>query len=296
MVIYQNSTKFKPLQFFETFLKKQNLEEYERVFYNYPINASQTCNLEDGYIEYLLDSYVNEPVKLQRIYFRTRLESLLKNNLALTISLIEEREVELNYQNIKDDIFIERQIIKVLRIKNLITKEQNNYKSIIEVVNMLEEFIIKKRILPQSTLKSPKLKFSKSYFNLQEKVSPKHLKRLYSISVQHEIIDRFSISEEDFLNIFTSAILPSENYKFTFYSDNRSAVVYLKAIKPLFKNLTASRIEESKTFYTKQGKNKDSKLLNANDFYKVNNFLKNSTSSKYNSLEEDVKSCFPDGL
>ncbi len=57
MKLFQQSTKIRPLFFFECFIKIDKLMEYEDSFYNNPINPSQQSFKERGYKEYMKDTY-----------------------------------------------------------------------------------------------------------------------------------------------------------------------------------------------------------------------------------------------
>ena len=106
MQLFKESTKFKPLLFFETFLNKETLMKYEDNFYNHT-NNSQVNYREQGFIEYYKDSYkLNEPVTLVRVYFKDYFEMFLTTQVTKTLSLIEIRTDDLDYDITKINFFI----------------------------------------------------------------------------------------------------------------------------------------------------------------------------------------------
>ncbi|MGK4566319.1 hypothetical protein [Flavobacterium sp. 3HN19-14] len=292
-MLYQNSTSVKPLLFFETFVKKVTIEKYENMFFNSPINPSQTFNIEEGYIEYFKDLYSGEEeIKLTRIYFVDNLKSLLDVNLNLTLRLIEEREYELAHLNSKSDVFIESLLTKLNKLKENLPLISKYNSTVVESVNFLESNLLSKLGVKRHDKKPIIFKSSKTYFDLKEEVFPKHLRKLYAMTVNLEIIDYDLVTEEDFINIFCASLLPLNDIKFTFSTDNRTAITYLNTIRPFFKDLTVSRIASSKTFYTKQ----NSKVLNENDINKVNSYLRSSGTEKYDLLTKSIKAIFPKGI
>ncbi|MCW4470347.1 hypothetical protein OGH69_15340 [Flavobacterium sp. MFBS3-15] len=283
MKLYQDSTKYKPLQFFETFLTKECLHKYESSFYDYSINPSQVSSKIGGYIEYSVSEYIEGDNPLRKVYFKDQLNTLLTNNVILTCKLLEERESEIQYQNSKADLFINKQLNVLVKIKKEVNSIPNHKIIILKHLKTIGLCLNKLLVNTNFPIKRPAKQLStSSYFGT--KVSGKVLGSLYYASVTLNIIDSDIVTKDEFLDVFISPNPKEENRKIIFNRDNRSIMFYLNAIEPLFSNLSASRISASQAFY-----NKSMKLLNQNDINKANHYLRHNNIGKYSEITEAVK-------
>ena len=281
---YKTSTKSRPLFFFESFINNDNLKGYEDKFYNEPINPSQESFRDLGYIIYINDLYINdEPFKPVRVYFKSNLESLLKTQLNLTNKLLIERRDELEYQNTKSDIFLSQQLIRVHNLKVGSESIDVCKELILEVLDELESNIkvIGGNII-KSTLRLAKVKTNNPYF--EPVVGRATLVKLYDIAYENGILDDEEISQEDFLNVFMSNNPEDLERKIRFKCKTREAVFFLNSIEILFKKFSSTKIERSKSFYTKRGY-----MLNHNIIDKESSYLRNNDNSKYLTLKRELE-------
>lgn len=280
MTLYQESTKYKPLLFFQTFLTKESLDKYESSFYDCPINPSQVSSMIGGYIEYSLSEYKEGDNPLQKVYFKDQLRKLLNNNVILTCKLLEEREGEILYHNDKPDIFINRQLSLLEKIK----KQANNYSTysllVLKHINTIEVYLnqllnSKHTPIRMHVGQSPNYD---SYFKTNVKTHV--VAKLYESAIVLNIIDADIVTKEQFMNVFTLPILPNSEVYITFSSNNRRAIFFLDTVKPLFNNLSPSKIDASRSFFVKPKRNGKRKYLNANEIYKVRSYLKKNQGYK----------------
>lgn len=283
MGLYQESTKTRPLLFFESFLKNDKLIKYESMFYEYPINLSQENFREQGYIKYLNDSYIDEPVSTIE-YFNETLNKLLKAQVFTSKMLLEERKDEIEYFNIKPNIFAQKQleIIKKLKVKTgSITVCRG---IILESLNILEEEIIKfNSIISQEPSRFTNIKTNNPFF--EPVVNRKILQKLYDVALDNRIIDEEVVTENAFLNILTSNDPEVLENKFIFSCNNQVATFFLNTINVFFLNLTHSKISKSKSFINKNGK-----IFNESDLNTAKTRYSEKTTNKvFLNIQKDIE-------
>ncbi|WP_341221592.1 hypothetical protein [Polaribacter atrinae] len=259
--MFHKSTKLKPLLFFESFLKEKIQKSYESFFYENIVNPSFKINKERGYIEYLKDSYENEEVKPVIVFFEDELKNLLNIQLLISINFLTERSNEIEYLDNTSDLFLNKQLIKINNLKVDVTSFKKFDTLFIVTLNNLEKEI--KKLLKQPLKRAINIsirKTNKSYFDIKDSVKNSLIKTLYDTSLILEVFDESLVSENEFVNVFTTST-PSSIQKIQFSVDNQIALHYLNCIKPIFNDLSHSRMAKSKLFYNKKGK-----LLNQQDF------------------------------
>lgn len=284
MTLYKNSTKIRPLLFFETFINNKSLMMFEDMFYNSPINPSQESFKQEGYIKYYKDSYVDEPFAPVIEYFKDKLEKLLKTEIYITNVLLTERSDELEYQNTETDIFIQRQLSRIEKIKASCDSITVCKELVIETINILEKNIRNTNShLRQPNSRVIKIKTNKPFFD--PKVRRDKLIKLYNITIENGIIDEEEVSQTAFLNVFMSNNPEALNEKIIFASDNQVATFFLNSISILFNNLSHSQISRSKSFFNKRGK-----LLNQNDLDKAKTLYEKKGSNKvFLAISKDIQ-------
>nr|WP_315141947.1 DUF6617 family protein [uncultured Flavobacterium sp.] len=91
-----------------------------------------------------------------------------------------------------------------------------------------------------------------SYFQYKD-LKASFFEDLYEVTYKLDLIDDAEVAEEVFYDVFT---LPKPNLelKITFTQKNHLIAFYLKEIEPFFNNFNPVTIEQSKSFFNKQGK------------------------------------------
>lgn len=251
MPLYQNSTKLKPLLFFDSFISDQNLKKYEDDIYNFSINPSHESYNELGYIEYTKDLYdESEEFKPVRVYFKETLQRLLEAQIIITNNFLTDRKNELEYQNIKADIFLDRQLKIIETIKQRMDSNTLCNDIVLSVLNTLEEKIKnlgenQKLIIPNNL----NIKSNKPFFG--PKVKRNTLIELYNISIDYGIIDDEEVIESDFLAVFMSNTPHKLENKIVFNVNNQVATFFLNCIMKFFEKLTHAQIVKSQSFLKK---------------------------------------------
>lgn len=284
MGLYQESTKTRPFLFFESFLKNDKLIKYENMFYDYPINLSQEKFREQGYIKYFKDSYEDEPVTPIIEYFKDGLEKLLKAQVFTSKVLLEERKDEIEYFNIKPNIFAQKQleIIQNLKVKTgSITVCRG---IILESLNILEEEIKKFNLgISQEPSMFTNIKTNNPFF--EPVVQRKTLQKLYDVALDNRIIDEEVVTENDFLKILTSNDPEVLENKFIFSCNNQVATFFLNTMNVFFLNLTHSKISKSKSFINKNGK-----IFNESDLNTAKTRYSEKTTNKvFLNIQKDIE-------
>jgi hypothetical protein len=282
-----NSTKTNPISYFEYFLREVTFKAYEKSFFENPVNPSFQSNREEGYIYYLKSSYNNEEKPYVKLYFKEELKKHLLLYYNISTSLISQRKDEIENTQKNANIYLERQLSKIDVIKKSIDYFESYQPLIFSVLEKLEKvlknYIVTEQNFTNTNHKIKKVNYSRSFFDLKEKVKISHLRKLYDLTISLDIIDDEVINEEDFITIFQSTKLPNENLKLIFNKNNRVVGYYIKEISYLFKDLTPRKIDKSQSFINKRGK-----LFNENDINKVNNYLESNNTKKYNYIKNEI--------
>ncbi|MFT4645940.1 MAG: hypothetical protein ACI8ZX_002363 [Planctomycetota bacterium] len=286
-----NSTKTNPLKYFEIFLKEKSFNAYEKRFFEFQINPSFKPNRAEGYIYYLKESYVNDEKPYVKLYFKEELKKQLILQVNISLSLINEKKDEIENTEKNANVYINRQLIKIVVIKNSINYSEIYQPIIFSVLEKLAKNIesyleVEQRVA--NTIQNNNKIYSKSFFDLKEEIRLSHLRKLYDFTSSVDIIDDEIITQEEFIEIFTLPKLPNKNLKLSFNKDNITIASYLKKIAYLFNNLTPRAIHKSQTFFNKQGK-----VLNENDINRVNSSLKKNDTSKYDYIRIEIEKIFP---
>jgi hypothetical protein len=282
-MIYKESTKIKPLLFFETFFNNEVVLKYEEMFYH-PINDSQINYKEEGYKKYYKDCYVDdEPFEYVIEKFNENISDLLNFQILISKKLLLERRDEIEYINISSDIFLQRQINVISELKEKTIQLKTEQSLFIKALVNIEKFIDKSKAISNNKIeKVEKFKTNKPYFD--PIVKRYKLKKIYDIALDNKVFDEEIVSENIFLDIFTSNNPESLEGKIHFSCNNQIATFFLDSIQVFFNSLSHSQISKSKSFYNKNGK-----PLNQNDLYKAKNlYKKDITKIIFTSISKDL--------
>lgn len=285
MNLYKKSTKTRPLLFFETFINNKALIMFEDMFYNNQINPSQEIFKKEGYIKYFKDSYEDEPFVPVVEYFEEKLKHLMKNEILITNLLLAERRDELEYENVKSDIFIQKQLTKIEVIKANCESLSICKNVVLEAIVTLEKNIKETTgHIIQPKLRVIAIKTNKPFF--EPKIKRSKLIKLYDIAIENKIVDEDIVSQETFLEVFTANNPKALENKIIFFSDNQISTFFLNTIIVLFDNLSHSQISKSESFY-----NRKKKLLNLNDLDKAKSLYEKKERNKvFLNIEKDIES------
>jgi len=284
-----NSSQTRPLRDIEHFLKKESFEAYEKGFFDNPINPSFKSNREEGYIYYLKDNYFNDEQPFVKLFFNEELEKNLLLQANISMSLINEKKDEIENTEKNANVYIDRQLIKVDEIKNSIKHFETYQPIIFNVLDKLKSNLLNLLEEEQKTTPSIKIKlYGKSFFDLKKDIKLRHLKKLYQITSELDIIDEDVVTEDEFIKVITLPKLPSENYKIIFNKNNIITVYYINIISSFFNDLKPRAIHKSQSFFNKQRK-----VLNENDINRVNSSLKKNGVSKYDYIKNEIEKILP---
>lgn len=285
------STKTNPLNYFKHFLQEEAFKSYEKSFFDFPINPTFKSNREEGYIQYLKESYKDNENPYVKLYFIEELEKHLTIQSKNSLKLIIDRKDEIENTEKNANIYINRQLTTIDEIQNSIKYFEIYQPVIFSVLERLYSKLqgyLDDNQKAAKRFKANKYSSGKSFFDLKDEIKVRHLSKLYDLTLELDIIDDEVINEQDFIEIFTCPKLPKENLKLIFNKDNRTVGFYLNIISDLFNNLTPRAIHKSKSFYNKRGK-----FFYENDINKVNNFLRKNNIEKYNYIKEEIRKIFP---
>ena len=255
---YKSSTKKQPIFFFETFLNKESLAAYKDHFYKDYINPSQKKNLSQGYIEYNKDYYENEESLKVIEYFEVRLKNLLEREAKVSYRLLYERKLAKEYDEVFKNDFINHRIsdldIILERAKKLSSKDL-----IISILNKLREKMNQLRYpsnpIPFRSESKTSIGSENPYFGLKFEIRKRHLKKFYHELVIIDMIDNEDVSENNFLAVFTSSNPSLIDDNIIFNKDNYHVMALFQFLEPYFDQLKHSRIDKSKSFFSKNAQN-----------------------------------------
>lgn len=282
--MYYQSIKEEPLQFFISFLNKQSILMFEKEFFypKIPINPTFVSNKEKGFITFHKDVISNSEPSQVKLYYSEELSKLISLQTDITIRFLKRRNKELLYQNFNSDKFLQLQHKKLKNLKVDIKENHIYINSLNANFDRIENCI--NSLLKGVTLKIERIDYqitSNSFFGLKENYRLKHLKKLYQKSIELEIFDFDIVSEEEFLNVFTSTTTDIKQIQFNV--NNLLAVHYLNLIGKAFNNLSYSRLSKSKLFYNKYGK-----LLVQRDFDNTASRLKSKNNIDYKKISDGI--------
>lgn len=126
-----------------------------------------------------------------------------------------------------------------------------------KIVKEIESIVFDLKIKYQTIHNHSIFKILNAVNRMQSYFQPKNLKskffeELYTLTYSFDLIDDVIVSEQMFIDVFTSPIL-SEESKVFFIKGNGLVASYLRELEQFFFNLNSKTIGESKCFLTKQG-------------------------------------------
>jgi hypothetical protein len=256
MYQHKNSTKEKPLLFFENFLQKENFEDFESSFYSNVINPSFKANLEKGYIEYVETDFVTGEVVLNRVYFIKRLTIIFNNQIIITLKLIKDWTEEYLNRNDNVENYINNQTAKITKLRDNLDFQNSITTLISKYLNKIEVYL---KEFDTNSVKNTSIKVenpiipSISLFGLNQNIKGSHINQLYHSSCELEIIDFEDVSLDVFVKIFGSSVLIQNHNQIQFKADNQIIAFYFKCLRPYFRKLSHTTIVKSEMFLNKGG-------------------------------------------
>lgn len=252
---YRNSTKERPLLFFESFLKKKKFDKYENDFYSNAINPSFKANKNKGYIEYIENEYVNREIEPNRVYFIDRLKIVFKNQIEISIELMNVWMEEHLNRNVNVENYILNQRTKILTLKKTLQFQIEVNDLVVKFLDAIEEFLLNfnnnnnnNRIENPTEPAIPTI----SYFGLNQNIKTSHIRELFQISCELLLIDPEVVLYGAFNKVFT-CVTPSDcEEKIIFNADNQIVAYYFKCLQPFFRNLRHTKIVKSDLFLNKK--------------------------------------------
>lgn len=210
--------------------------------------------VEDGENSYFLEDIIDRNIFFYNILQENR--NLLFRYLSLELSKDSSNENEI-LKRVYDDLFIV--------YNKSVTFEENKYGVISE---FFKKTVSDLRILYPKNVSHSVFKIlnnfandSLSFFQVKDAVTVPKIKLLYEIAYELSLIDDLIVSEDSFIDVFTSS-KTGINSKIFFQKSNPMIAAFLKKIEPFFYNFNSKTIEQAKCFYNKQGK-----LINSSDLY-----------------------------
>lgn len=250
--------------------------------------------LENGY-EYLTeyDYYLkdemvvdsDEPVFEMDIINR---EDFVKRKLSKNKQLLFDKlrvelysyksEDKINYLNsIFDDLY--KSLVKLLQ-------SDFKYQEIIneEITTLIEDLklqykddVIKHKLFTKAKYLSNN--YNSTFFGLKSNVKRSFLVDLYDVCIDLFLINDEVVSEEEFLEVFTSSNLDGE-VQIKFSGANYPVIYFFIAIEEFFEDFSYKKIEQSKCFVTKQNE-----LLTASNISATKSRNKNSSSPLLSKID-----------
>lgn len=257
--VMKSSTKTAPFDFFCYILNEKNYKKYEKDFYDIEDSVSAIDSFrEEGYRVlhiFHLDiegDIINEETQTQ--YFDEMFKSMIEHQANLSFNLIDERLKELIFENKEYEKYLTFHINELIRLKGQIQNLKRFKPNFKILLDELEDKLIELLSADNTKLNLNRSKINgskKVSFFGAEKLKSKHLIELYQISIKYDIIDDEVMTENDFINFFTSENPYLDNLKFSFNCNNIFAINYIDKLRGLFSNFSYSTITKSEAFFNK---------------------------------------------
>jgi hypothetical protein len=251
----KNSTKERPLLFFEDFLEESNFKEFQDNFYSNVINPSFKAYRNLGYIEYLNDVYVDPKDEKVRIYFIDRLEITLKNQVSISKELIDHWIEEYLNRNESANNYISNQKSKLVFLKNSLNFKKSTNELIIQYLNQIDTYLLNfgpfdiKETFIQ--VESPII-YPRTLFGLKSHIKRSHIEELYEVSCDSKIINNEVVSFNTFYNVLTCTPSEKPNEKIKFLADNQIVAYFFKCLESYFRDLKPTVIVKSELFLNRK--------------------------------------------
>lgn len=275
IVIYNNELIKSNANVFQSADKYYYIKQRFGILSDMAISTNLSGGLEDAFSEFICfnhdDSLItflatkNLNYKLNTIFVEAinTLTSLLKSKPGEIVKTYlipklatlksDQLQATLNNKSISKNISF---LIEVLKIQ----KEAVNYLGTLHASN------IQRLIDPSQQKESTNLSFG---FNKSNALFLEPI--ITALTVQIDLLDESKTSVKDFIHLITSNDLSKETNSIHFGCQTNELSYILKKLKPFFKSLTPTKIEESKLFLSNKGN-----LITAANLYNTNfNNLKN---------------------
>lgn len=279
-----SSNAIEPLRFFIEFIQNDEILNFENKFYNYPINPSQIPNRDEGFIEYQKDFLIDDEEGRVIEYFSVKLKRLLETQANISYNYLYKRKKEKEYEGIFENQFLELQISE---IGNLREKSDNlpHASILLEILDVLQfkmKSLMYQDKLIKRNIQKPK-KTTSPFFENKKKTTIHRLKKLFENILEIDLIDEEEVSEETFIEVFTSVNPIKHNKAIHFKANNYKAHYFLRELSAHFENLKPAQIAKSESFYSK-----GNTLFNQKSIDKYYSELKNRDDSEFIQIKEAI--------
>lgn len=246
------------------------LQEYDYYIKDEMINDSEDAKFEITIIN--RDKFFeNSIIKQTFILYQGISDNLIELPESEKSKLLIDYYHQLDIITVKLET-LEGDLISIVKneILKIIGDLKIKYQNIVEYHSVFRKLIIK----TESVM---------SIFQSKPIVPYRFFGKLYDTASNLYLIDDVEISEEMFVDVFTSAN-PEPHSKIIFYKSNFIVAFFLKEIEPFFENFNAVSIEKSKLFLNKQGK-----PLKSNDLYVALSRNKDNSHTDIIKIQNEIK-------
>lgn len=293
MTLYKPSTEKEPLLFFSSFLNEHILNQYENNFYGYPINPSQIFDNDQGFIEYHKDCYEGGEKPTVKIYFKEYLWKQLKTQSVISENFLIERKKEQEYNDVFSNRFVQKQLVLLESIMER-AKNLSHADTTVEILDDLKLKITsllnhEGELKPKRIIKKS-LKITNPFFGNTERTTVRRLKKLYAEVLDIGLIDEEEVTEEVFVDVFTSAKPFDLEEQIKFNRGNYEAIYFIQELSAYFDKLEPAQIGKSKAFASKGDRTITDKTVNTyftrlkkkdkNSYKDIKQAILNALSSK----------------
>lgn len=121
-----------------------------------------------------------------------------------------------------------------------------------------------------------------SFFQVKSEIPLSFFQKLYDVAITFNLIDDVEISEDLFIEVFTSAKAELES-KIQFSKPNVNVAFFLKEIESFFENFNSTTIEKSRSFLNKQGK-----VLTSTDLYTALSRNRDKQNTDFIKIQNEI--------
>lgn len=280
------STTESPLEFFNQLLFFDGLKLVIGSFYteNSFTKGYKFINEENN--EFSFTAWVNKDDFSDMIHIENYLAKVLRFNTKLAFDLFDKSLVKMEEVEAKKFLTHQLNLLYSLIVK-YDSNENIAYPEIrTELISIISDINIRYSHYQLTHKAFSKLTTSSdgifSFFQVKSEIPLSFFQKLYDVAISLDLIDDVEISEDLFIEVFTTA-KPEPESKIHFIKPNAKVAFFLKEIESFFENFNSTTIEKSRSFLNKQGK-----VLTSTDLYTALSRNKDKQNTDFIKIQNEI--------
>jgi hypothetical protein len=280
------STTESPLEFFNQLLFFDGLKLVLGSFYTESSFTKGYKFINEENREFTFTAWVHKDDISDMIHIENYLARVLRFNTKLAFDSLDKSLIKMEEMEAKKFLTRQLNLLDSLVVK-YDTDENNSHPEIrTELISIISDINIRYSHYQlthkafRKLINNPESVFS--FFQVKSVITASFFEKLYDAAISLDLIDDVEISEELFIEVFTSAKLEPTS-KIKFIKPNLPIAFFLKEIEPFFDNFTQTTIGKSKRFV-----NKNDTLLTSNNLCKTLSKYKDKKTNEILKIQNEI--------